>query len=69
MNQTIFIAIASYLDYEIKYTVLDCIKKSDNPNNLYFSICLQYDEKTGTSEGCIDDLVKDYNITIDKYHY
>ena len=69
MNQSIFIAIASYLDYEIKYTILDCIKKSNNPDNLYFSICLQYDEKIGTSEGCIDDLVEDYNITINKFHY
>lgn len=69
MNQTIFISIASYLDYEIKYTILDCINKSYNPGNLYFSVCLQYDDKIGTSEKCLDDLVEKYNITVDKYHY
>jgi hypothetical protein len=66
---TIFIAIASYLDYEIKYTILDCINKSKYPENLYFSVCLQYDENEGTNESCIDELVNKYNIKIVKYHY
>jgi hypothetical protein len=68
MNK-IFISIASYLDYEIRYTILDCINKAKRPENLYFSVCLQYDENEGTEEDCIDDLVKRYNIKMSKYHY
>jgi hypothetical protein len=66
---TIFVAIASYLDYEIKYTILDCINKANHPENLYFSVCLQYDENEGTNESCIDELTQKYNIKIVKYHY
>jgi len=66
---TIFVAIASYLDYEIRYTILDCIHRAKHPENLYFSVCLQYDENEGTNESCIDDLVQKYNIKVVKYHY
>lgn len=66
---TIYIAIASYIDYEIRYTILDCISKAKYPENLYFSVCLQYDENTETSENCIDDLQKICNLKIDKFHY
>lgn len=66
---TIFIAIASYLDYEIRYTILDCINKAKYPENLRFSVCLQYDENEGTNESCIDDLVTKYQINIKKYHF
>jgi hypothetical protein len=66
---TIFVAIASYLDYEIKYTILDCINKAKHPENLHFSVCLQYDENEETNESCIDDLIKKYNIKVVKYHH
>jgi hypothetical protein len=66
---TIFVAIAAYLDYEIKYTILDCINKAKHPENLYFSVCLQYDENEGTNESCIDELVQKYNIKVVKYHH
>jgi glycosyltransferase involved in cell wall biosynthesis len=65
----IFVAIAAYLDYEIKYTILDCINKAKHPENLHFSVCLQYDENEGTNESCIDDLIKKYNIKVVKYHH
>ena len=66
---TIFVAIASYLDYEIKYTILDCIHKAKHPENLHFAVCLQYDENEGTDRYCLDDLQIKYNINISKYHY
>jgi hypothetical protein len=66
---TIFVAIASYLDYEIKYTILDCIHKAKHPENLYFSVCLQYDENEGTDQHCLLELEEKYNIKIDSYHY
>ncbi len=68
MNK-IFIAIASYLDPEIRYTILDCITKAKNPQNLYFSVCLQYDDKVGTDQYCIDDLKEICNLQITKYPY
>jgi hypothetical protein len=66
---SIFVAIASYLDYEIKYTILDCINKAKHPENLHFSVCLQYDENEGTNESCIDELIQKYNIKVTKYHH
>jgi hypothetical protein len=65
----IYIAIASHLDLELRNTLLDCINKAKHPENLVFSICLQYDEKPGTDANCIDDLVNEYKMYIDKYHY
>lgn len=44
-SDTIFISIASYRDNDLISTVLDCINKADNPNKLFFGICLQ-DEKS-----------------------
>lgn len=69
MNNTIFIAIASYLDYEIRHTILDCIRNAESPTNLRFSVCLQYDSNSKTNEHCIDDLLEYYNITVTKFHY
>ena len=69
MKNTIFVAIASYIDYEIRHTILDCINKSKYPDNLTFSICLQFDDREKTNEHCIDDLVEKYNIKVDKFHY
>jgi hypothetical protein len=66
---TIFVAIASFLDYEIKYTLLDVIHKAKYPNNLKIAVVLQYDENDGTDEKCIDDLQKLYSITIEKHYW
>ena len=64
MKNTIFVAIASYIDYEIRHTILDCINKSKYPDNLTFSICLQFDDREKTNKHCIDDLVEKYNIKV-----
>lgn len=69
MNNSIFVAIASFLDYEVVYTILDCINKASSPDNLHFSICLQYDSNANTSENILDTLENKYNIQIEKYHY
>lgn len=68
MNR-IFVPLASYLDYEVRHTILDMIDKAKNPENLYFSVILQYDENIGTDKNCIDDLLELYNIKIEKYHW
>lgn len=68
-KNTIFVAIAAYLDYEIRHTILDCIHKAKFPENLYFGVCLQYDDREGIDKNCIDDLQKKYNIKIVKYHH
>lgn len=41
-NKKIFIQIASYRDPELNKTLKDCIEKSENPDNLVFSICWQH---------------------------
>lgn len=41
-NKKIFIQIASYRDPELNNTLRDCIEKSENPDNLVFSICWQH---------------------------
>ncbi len=66
---TIFVAIASYLDYEIKYTILDCITKSKHPENLRFGVCLQYDENEGTNEHILDFLENKLLVRVLKYHH
>ena len=66
---TIFVAIASYLDYEIKHTILDCIDKAKHPENLRFGVCLQYDENEGTNEHILDFLESKLPVKVLKYHY
>ena len=41
-NKKIFIQIASYRDPQLLKTLNDCISKSENPDNLVFSICWQH---------------------------
>lgn len=69
MINSILITIASFLDYEIYYTILDCVQKAKYPKNLRVSVLLQYDENQGTDSACLDELAKQYNITIEKHHY
>jgi hypothetical protein len=66
---TIFVAIACYLDYEIKHTILDCINKAKHPENLRFGVCLQYDENEKTNEHVLDFLESKLPIKVLKYHY
>lgn len=46
----IFVQITSYRDPELRSTIIDCIRKSKNPNNLHFGICWQHDEKEDLKE-------------------
>jgi hypothetical protein len=66
---TIFVAIACYLDYEIKHTILDCINKAKHPENLRFGVCLQYDENEKTNEHVLDFLESKLPIKVLKYPY
>ena len=43
----IFIQIASYRDPELVPTLRDCIANADNPSDLVFGICRQYDPNDG----------------------
>ena len=49
-NNKIFISIASYRDKQLVPTVLDCINKAKNPNNLIFGINWQKDDSENISE-------------------
>jgi len=46
----IFVQITSYRDTELSPTIIDCIRKSKNPNNLYFGVCWQHDDKEDLRE-------------------
>lgn len=57
MSDKIFVQIASYRDPELIPTLRDCIEKSDNPDNLVFSICWQHskDDKWDNLDEFKDD--------------
>lgn len=69
MKESIFIAIASYLDPELPYTIIDCISKCSQPDKLHFGVCLQYDDAAETSKDILDYYCGIFNIKIDKYHF
>lgn len=50
MNNKIFISIASYRDHQLVPTILDCLNKAKNKNNLQFGICWQKDETENLKE-------------------
>ena len=41
MNKKIFVSIASYKDFDIVNTIIDCFNKANNPNNVFIGVCLQ----------------------------
>ena len=41
MNKTIFVSIASYKDFDVINTIIDCFNKANNPNNIFVGVCLQ----------------------------
>ena len=43
-SNKIFIQIASYRDPQLIHTIENCIENANNPENLRFGICWQYDE-------------------------
>lgn len=50
MNNNIFISIASYRDYQLVPTILDCLDKAKNRDNLIFGICWQKDDTESLKE-------------------
>lgn len=69
-NDKIFIAIASLLDPELPITINDCIIKADNPENLSFGVCLQYDnDRKEVAEDILDFYADKFDIRIKKYHW
>ena len=69
MGNTIFISIASFIDTDLRNTILSCINQAKHPENITFGIILQYNNEEGTNETCIDDLINRYNIRIKKYWF
>lgn len=69
MTNTIFVNIASFIDSDLRYTILSCVNQAKYPENLVFGINLQYKDEPGCTEDSIDDLVSKYNIRIIKYPY
>jgi len=68
-TKTIFIALTSFIDSDLKNTIKSCINQAKNPERLTFGIILQYNNDKETNERCIDDLIDKYNIKIEKYWY
>jgi hypothetical protein len=64
MNKDIFISIAAYRDKQLVPTVIDCIKKSKYPKNLFFGINWQKDETEDISE-----ISKLDNILIEEFDW
>jgi hypothetical protein len=45
MNKKIFVSIASYKDFDVINTIIDCFDKSNNPNDVFVGLCLQDTEQ------------------------
>lgn len=61
---SIFIQIASYRDPELVPTILDCVRKAKNPENLNFGICWQRDETES-----LDQFKDNPHFRISEHHY
>lgn len=61
MDKSIFISIASYRDKQLVPTVLDCIQKCKNPQNIFFGIHWQHDDTEN-----ISDIVNLPNVRIEE---
>lgn len=64
MSDKIFVQIASYRDPELIPTIEDMLEKANNPENLVFGICWQYDEDEDINRYDDND-----SFRISKYHY
>lgn len=58
-NNSIFISIASYRDKQLIPSIIDCVEKAKNKNNLFFGICWQRDDDEDISE-----IINKYNIKV-----
>ena len=45
MNKKIFVSIASYKDFDVINTIIDCFDKANNPNDVFVGLCLQDTEQ------------------------
>lgn len=65
MKDKIFVSIACFMDKDILNTIKDCLEKADNPDNIIFGICLQYDPE--------DNFIEEYDnhpqVRIHKMHW
>lgn len=68
-SKTVFIALASFIDKDLRNTILSCINQAKHPENLKIGVILQYNNEPGTDEHCIDDLIEKYNIEVQKYWF
>jgi len=68
-NKKIFVGIPSFIDKEIRETILDCYFKAKNGDNLVFGILLQYDDNFDTKSNILDDLSSFINIKVEKVHF
>ena len=70
-GDTVFVALASYCEPELRLTIEDCLTKSRHPENLRFGICLQYDNagEAVIHADCIDDYLADPRFRVVKYDY
>ena len=68
-NKTIFVALTSFIDGDIRNTILSCINQAKNPSNLRFGVVLQYNNEKESDERCIDDLIEKYNLKVKKFFY
>jgi hypothetical protein len=68
-RDTIFVALTSFIDHDLRNTILSCIQQAKHPENLSFGLILQYDNTSGTHEKCVDDLIERYKIRVKKYWY
>ena len=68
-NKTIFVALTSFIDPDLRNTILSCVQQAEHPENLRIGLILQYDDNSSTNERCVDDLIERYNIRVKKIPY
>jgi hypothetical protein len=68
-EDTIFVALTSFIDTDLRNTILSCIHQAKHPEKLSFGLILQYNNETGSHERCVDELIEQYNIRVKKYWY
>jgi hypothetical protein len=60
----ILVLVCSYLDEQLRSTIINCAENSSDYKNLRFAVILQHDHHDAN---VIDDLP--YDITVEKYHH
>jgi len=68
-KKTIFVALTSFIDDDLRNTILNCVQQAKDPENLSFGLILQYNNAPDTNERCVDDLITKYNIRVKKFWF